>query len=95
MPYIDATYYTDTYKGKTADAETLAVFFERATDIIDQITHYQIVQAADGLSSFSPFVQDQVKKATAAQTEFLVTMGGDAANSGAEPASVSLSLIHI
>jgi hypothetical protein len=90
MPYIDATYYNETYKGKTAAAETLAVFLERATDIIDQMTHYQIVQAAGGLSSFSPFIQDQVKKATAAQTEFLIMSGSAAANQGIEPVNVSI-----
>jgi hypothetical protein len=87
MAYIDETYYNETYKGKTADAETLAVFLERATDIIDQITNYKIPFSGGGFSGLSPFVQEQVRKATAAQTEFLIKYGE---NGGAEPQNVSI-----
>jgi hypothetical protein len=90
MAYIDETYYNETYKGKTADAATLAVFLERATDIVDQLTGYKIALNAAGLSGYSDFIQAQVKKATAAQAEFLIISGGNAANTGAEPASVSI-----
>ena len=83
MPYIDETYYNDEYKGKTAAAETLAVFLDRASDIIDQLTGYKIPNAG-GIATYSDFIQGQVKKATAAQAEFLI-MSGDssAANTGA------------
>lgn len=88
MPYIDATYYNETYKGKSAaDEPALAVFLDRASDIIDQLTHYQIATATGGLTSFSLFVQNQVKKATAAQAEFLIVGGDMAANTGQDGAS--------
>ena len=91
MPYIDATYYTDEYGGKSADNAALAVFLDRATDIIDQLTNYKIVHAG-GLTTYPDFVQTQVKKATAAQTEFLILSGEGTANTGGGSSIQSVNL---
>lgn len=88
MPYIDETYYNETYKGKTAAAETLAVFLDRASDVIDQVTGYKIPNAG-GIENYSDFIQAQVKKATAAQAEFLILSGdSSAANTGTAAAGL-------
>jgi hypothetical protein len=88
MPYIDEAYYNDEYKGKTAAAETLAVFLDRASDIIDQLTGYKIPNAG-GIATYSDFIQTQIKKATAAQAEFLILSGdSSAANTGTAAAGL-------
>lgn len=72
--YIDATYYNDTYKGADAGTE-LDKYIDRASDLIDQVTKYVLVNY--GFSNLATFIQNQVKKATASQVEFYVLNGGD------------------
>jgi hypothetical protein len=72
MAYIDYTYYTDVYKGvPIQDADTFSRLSERASEIIDQVTNYTI----QDIATLPMFVQDQVKKATAAQVEYFVYAG--------------------
>ncbi|EGL83731.1 protein gp8 [Caldalkalibacillus thermarum TA2.A1] len=78
MGYITSDYYINTYNGADAGFE-LGKYIERASDLIDQVTGYKIKD----FDSLPPFVQEQVKKATAAQVEFYVMQGGDeAVNAG-------------
>ena len=72
MGYITPEYYTDEYMGADAGSE-LEKYIKRASDLIDQVTGYKIKD----FDSLPPFVQEQVKKATAAQVEFYVIHGGD------------------
>lgn len=77
MPYIDATYYTDTYMGEPASStEELNKYIARASDLIDQVTSYRI--PCVGFDNLSSFLQDLIKKATAAQVEYYVLNGGSA-----------------
>lgn len=79
MGYITPEYYNNTYKGANAGVE-LEKYIERATDLIDQVTGYEIKD----FDSLPDFIKNQVEKATAAQVEFYVMQGGDAAlNAGA------------
>lgn len=71
MVYIDYTYYTNTYKGVPIDADTFSRLLERASELIDQVTNYSIQDFA----ALTPFAQEQVKKATAAQVEYLYYAG--------------------
>jgi hypothetical protein len=72
MAYIDYAYYTDVYKGvPISDADTFSRLAERATEIIDQLTNYTI----QDLAALSPFTQEQVKRATAAQVEYFAYAG--------------------
>ncbi|MFC5773694.1 MULTISPECIES: hypothetical protein [Ectobacillus] len=87
MAYIDTNYYQNEYGGIAGgDSTLLAVLIKRASDVIDQITGYKIAMSPNKLSDFPAFVQEQVKKATAVQTEHFVLNGqqafnGDALNS--------------
>src|SRR5690554_4264947 len=72
VAYIDADYYTNVYKGADA-GDDLDRYIERASDLVDQVTGYKIKD----FDSLPQFIQDQVKKATAAQVEFYVMQGGD------------------
>lgn len=94
MSYIDETYYTEEYKGKGVTGEPeLPSFIARACDAIDQLTHYKISLSANKLNDFHPFIQEQVKKATAAQTEFLVLNGLYSGND-TTPANVSIGIFN-
>lgn len=70
MNYITPEYYKDEYLGVPVNPpEELPRLIRRASEAIDTITHYRI--PSYGFSSFTPFIQEQIKKATAAQVEFL------------------------
>lgn len=73
MPYITPEYYIDEYKGADA-GEDLDRYIQRASDMIDQVTNYAL--AGVEFERLAQFIQDQVKKATAAQVEFYVVLGG-------------------
>src|SRR5690554_5050062 len=71
VAYIDAEYYNNEYKGVDA-GDDLDRYIERASDLVDQVTGYKIRD----FEALPPFIQEQVKKATAAQVEFYVLNGG-------------------
>lgn len=71
MAYIDYAYYTDVYKGVPIDADTFSRLAERASELIDQVTNYTI----QDIAALPAFTQEQVKKATAAQVEYLYQNG--------------------
>lgn len=74
MAYIDANYYTNEYKGTpVADALFLGRLITRASDQIDHIINYKL-EGVD-FDKLAPFIKKQVKKATAAQVEFLAING--------------------
>ena len=80
MGYITPQYYTDEYKGADAGSE-LEKYIKRASDLIDQVTGYKLAQTS--FEDLPEFIQNQVKKAVAAQVEFYVMQGGDeAVNAG-------------
>lgn len=87
-PYIDKKFYDDVFKGiATNDFDQ---FVERASDVIDQVTDYQIEDI--GLEQFSELVVGLIKKATAAQVEYyqLEGLDVDATGSGSDVKSVSV-----
>jgi hypothetical protein len=105
MAYIDYTYYTDVYKGvPIPNADTFSRLSERASELIDQVTNYTI----QDLAALTPFTQEQVKKATAAQVEYFYYAGetsvhgdlfgnvklGDFTYSGGTPSAISPAVIN-
>lgn len=84
MPYIDKEYYLDTYVGADPnDDKVLTKALNRAHEIIDILTHYALADTQDeenmqngGFSSQRTFVQQQIQKAVAAQTEHYILNGG-------------------
>ncbi|MGG3523087.1 hypothetical protein ABES33_25280 [Bacillus pseudomycoides] len=74
MPYIDADYYNNDYEGTpVSDVTLLNRMIKRASEQIDSIIGYKL-QVVD-FDKVAPFIRDQVKKATAAQVEFLAING--------------------
>lgn len=94
MPYIDLDFYLNeyygAYDGDPADFNREA---RKASDIIDAMTMHKIPQHG-GLDKFAPFIQRQVKLATAAQLEYFEALGGweEVVNSEAGGGLSSVSL---
>jgi hypothetical protein len=88
MAYIDYTYYTETFKGEPITKEQFERLVERASDLVDQMTTYGL-QGVD-LTQAAPIIQNNVKKATAAQVEYMASQGGGMSIHGGAPASVSI-----
>lgn len=86
MPYIDASYYLDDFKGEpAATPDELDKLIARASDLIDQVTGYHIKD----FDKLPIFVQDLVKKATAYQVEFYILNGGAAAVDSGEASDLT------
>ena len=90
MPYMDQTYYTDTYKGEVVSVSDsdFPIFEQRASELIDNITMQRV--AINGLDSYIPFIQEQFKKAVCAQIEYINSNGIEIVNSYGEEQSASL-----
>ncbi|UNP84823.1 hypothetical protein [Bacillus mycoides] len=74
MPYIDVDYYNNEYRGTpVSDAALLERLISRASDQIDHVINYKL-EGVD-YDRLAPFIKKQVKKATAAQVEFLAING--------------------
>jgi hypothetical protein len=81
MAYIDKQYYDNEYKGvPISDEDTFSRLAERASDIIDQMTGYLL--HGQEFTQFAQFIQTQVKKAVAAQIEYMASFGGELASHG-------------
>ena len=74
MPYVDYTYYTETYKGESVSADDFPALELRASEIIDDLTMYRVAQSS--LGSYSEFIQAQIKKSVCAQIDYIDSMGG-------------------
>lgn len=74
MPYIDDDYYKNEYVGiPISDENTFNRLVKRASDIVDMLTFHKLISI--DFEKWPDFVQGQVKKATAAQVEYLFTNG--------------------
>lgn len=74
MSYIDVDYYNNEYKGTPVpDKSLLERLITRASDQIDHYIDYKL-EGVD-FDKLAPFIKKQVKKATAAQVEFLAING--------------------
>ena len=73
MGYITEDYYRQVYCGN--DVDGIDVLIERASDIIDNVTMMRI-GGEEGLARLSPVIAERVRRATAAEVEFLGAVGG-------------------
>lgn len=78
MPYIDTTYYKETYKGRTFNIENkeLEINIRRASDTIDILTGFKLKDGSIDIEKVHSFIRENVKKATAALTEHYILNGG-------------------
>ena len=80
MAYITYDEYVAIYGQNVAESD-FPMYAENASDLIDAVTRYQIVQCG-GISALPPLVQNLVKKAAAAQVLYFVQNGLDTVMSG-------------
>ncbi|PFA22342.1 hypothetical protein CN384_25800 [Bacillus thuringiensis] len=91
MAYIDADYYKNVYQGiGVGDEPTLLRLINKASEKIDQITGFKIAQRPNKLADFTPFIQEQVKKAVATQVDFFVLNGEYSSNTSGALSNVSI-----
>lgn len=89
-PYINQEYYKKEYEGEEVADADFPKYAKRASDIIDQLTSYQI--PAIGLDKFSELVQELVMKAAAAQVEYYQLEGLEVDVTGQTEGASSVSL---
>lgn len=89
MPYIDYQYYKDEYRGIPIEEDAFNRLVERATDIVDEMTQYRLKTSIQ-MDSLPPFIQGQLKKATAAQVEYMNSQGEGVEHGEADVSSVSI-----
>lgn len=80
MAYITYDEYAAIY-GQNITEVDFPMYAENASDLIDAVTRYQIVQCG-GISALPPLVQKLVKKAASAQVLYFVQNGLDTVMSG-------------
>lgn len=88
MPFIDYQFYTDEFKGVSLSEDAFNGLVGRASDLVDQATNYKI--EAIGIENLHPAYQQRVKKAVAAQVEFLNVNGGIVAMQSNDVTSASI-----
>lgn len=74
MPYIDKDYYENNYEGIPVNGDAFKRLTKRASEIIDFLTNHALKDPTLDLMGI-PIIEEQVKKATAAQVEYLHTQG--------------------
>ncbi|MBO1515601.1 hypothetical protein [Metabacillus bambusae] len=89
MPYIDKVYYDSEFKGTPiSDQVAFDRLSSRASDLIDMVTNY-VLHGVE-FEQFAQLIQDNVKKATAAQVEYMFLQGGETSVHGGSPSSVRI-----
>lgn len=94
MPYVTYTQYADLYGTPAIDEGTYGAYAGIASDIIDTMTQYRIVEAG-GLASLPASLQLLVQKACAAQIMYLVQNGLETVLSGQTGAGFTVGKVHI
>lgn len=88
--YIDEEFYNEVFGGESVPEDKFPRYSKRATDVIDQLTDYQIKKI--GLDNFSDLVQELIKKATAAQVEYYQLEGIEVDSTGNTESGAGFSL---
>lgn len=88
MPYIDYDFYTNEFKGVPLDEDVFLSLVGRVSDLIDIATNFKI--EAIGFEKLPPLIQLRIKKATAAQLEYIHVNGGIEATQSQEMQQASI-----
>lgn len=88
MPYVDETYYHNSYCGEVINVEDFPALEMRAAGIVEEITRYRLTPLT--MLAMSEAVQIRVKDAVCAQIEYLDANGGADVDNGAGLQSAGL-----
>ncbi len=94
MPYIDAGSYELLYGPSGLTETEFNVFAAQASDLIDSITQYRIVQCG-GITALPPLLQDLVKKAAAAQVLYFSQNGLETVLTGETGQGFTVGKVHV
>ncbi len=73
MPYIDLEYYNNEYEGVEVDSTSFSRLSKRASEMIDILINHKLT--GKDFDKQGAFIKEQIKKATAAQIEYIVLNG--------------------
>lgn len=73
MPYVDETYYKEEYEGVEVDSTSFSRLSKRASEMIDILINHKLT--GKDFNEQGAFIKKQIKKATAAQIEYIVLNG--------------------
>ena len=85
MGYITEEYYNEVYKGTPVDESELPRLIERASEVIDSMALYNI-----DTEKLPEFAHELLRRAVAAEVEYLDENGGVSALSGGAVAQATL-----
>lgn len=88
MPYVDETYYNDTFHGEPVDSADFPSLCLRAEEIVEEMTMYRLIPTS--YLAMPEDIQERVKKAVCAQVEYLSANGGSDMDNGADLQSAAL-----
>ena len=94
MAYITYDQYVDMSGEPPIDVDDFPVYAGLASDLIDSITRYGIVQGG-GISALPPFLQTQVEKAAAAQVFYFTQIGLDTVLTGQAGQSFTVGKVSV
>ena len=88
MAYVTLEYYLKDFHGEAVQEADFPSLEERAAEIIEELCMYRIKES--NMESYSPDVQECIKKAICAQIEYLDANGGSEMDNGADIQSAGL-----
>ena len=94
MAYITYDQYVDMYGTPPLDEEDFRVYAGIASELVDSITQYRIVQCG-GVSALPPWIQELVQKATAAQVLYFTQIGLETVLTGQTGQSFTVGKVSV
>lgn len=88
MAYLTQEYYDKIFQGEPVSDADFPSLCARAEEIIEELTRYRVNSLTIG--TYSPGVQEAVKRAVCAQIEYLDANGGSDLDNGADLQSAGL-----
>ena len=93
MAIVDHEFYTFTFYGETIAECEFEKYEARAQDAIFLLCRNRITE--ENIDTFSPVIQEAVKKAICAQAEYLSLYGLDVANTGRSSGGFTVGKVRI
>lgn len=94
MAYITYEQYVSFYGAPAVSETEFPIYAGSASDLIDAITQYRIVEAG-GISAFPPAMQTMIQKATALQVMYYIMNGLETVMSGQTGKGYTVGKVHL
>lgn len=88
MAYVTQDYYLNDFHGELVQEADFPSLAERAAETIEELCMYRIKES--NMESYSPDIQERIKKAICAQIEYLDANGGSEMDNGVDIQSAGL-----